>query len=101
MATNRGSSPFWRATFAALYAVALTSTPTVGCGPKLEGPQNAAAAPTLEDPALLANANQIAVARKGDWDNLTPSEQGTFLQINGNNIAKAKRHYERMAESAP
>lgn len=53
------------------------------------------------DPALLTTANQIAVSRRGDWDRLSLTEQETFLKLNGNNIAKAKRHYEKLAESAP
>lgn len=72
-----------------------------GCGSHGDSPAPVSAASANEDPALLATANQIVVAKRGDWDNLSPSEKETFLLLNGNNVARAKRHYEKLQESSP
>lgn len=73
----------------------------LGCGSSPEPNAAPSAAHSEMDPALLTTANQIAVSRRGDWDRLSLTEQETFLKLNGNNIAKAKRYYEKLAESAP
>lgn len=51
------------------------------------------------DPAQLQNATQVARTATGDWDTLSEGQKAPFLQLNSNNTAKAKNHFEALVET--